>query len=149
MGKVEHLDAAFVGDPVVDGAMLAPRLDEAAPAQTGEVVRDLRLRLAQPLDQLPHRQLSLVAQQLQNLHPRLVAETAEVLGDQVAAGRRFGQTERGFENGHRHLLRKYLKVLISEWSELSASEPQRRPTRRRRHARMPCPRGELVCYSTS
>src|SRR2546425_4727286 len=148
MGKVEHLDDALVGDPVVDRAMLAPRLDEAAPTQTGEVVRDLRLRLAQPLDQLPHRQLSLVAQQLQNLHPRLVAETAEVLGDQVAAGRRLGQTERGFENGHRHLLRKYRQILISELIELSASEPRRQPTRRPRGMPGWVPASDLVCYST-
>ena len=62
VGEVEHRDDARVGDPVVDGAVLAAGLDEAAPAQTGEMVGDLRLRLAEPLDQLTDRELALVAQ---------------------------------------------------------------------------------------
>src|SRR2546426_12846564 len=120
MDTVELLAEALVGATVITRALLPRVLDKTAPAPQGEAVQDLRLWLAEQLYKPSHRQLSLVAQQLQNLHPRLVAETAEVLGDQVAAGRRFGQTERGFENGHRHLLRKYRQVLISELIELSA-----------------------------
>jgi hypothetical protein len=42
--EVEDPDHPLVGDPVVDGAVLAARVDEAAPAKTSEVVGDLRLR---------------------------------------------------------------------------------------------------------
>ncbi|HET8893585.1 MAG TPA: hypothetical protein VFM96_05770 [Gaiellaceae bacterium] len=102
--KVEHFDDALVSDPVEDGAVLAPRLDEAAPTQTGEMVGDLGLRLIEPLDQLTDRELTLVAEQLEDPDTGRVAETAEVLGDQIAAGGRFGKAERSFENGHGHLL---------------------------------------------
>ena len=102
--KLEHLDHALVGDPVVDGAVLAAGLDEAAPAQAGEMVGDLRLRLPQPLDQGADRQLAFVAQQLEDADAGRVAEPTEVLRDQVAARGRLGQTERGFEYGHGHLL---------------------------------------------
>jgi hypothetical protein len=52
--RVAELDDgadAFVGEPVVDGAVLAARLDEAAPAQAGEVVRDARLAGAERFDE--------------------------------------------------------------------------------------------------
>ena len=83
--QVDHPHDSLVGDPVVDDAMLAPCLDEAAPAQAGEMVRHLRLRRPEPIDQLSHRQLALVAQQLEDANARGVAEPAEVLRDQVAA----------------------------------------------------------------
>ena len=102
--EVEHLHDALVGDPVVDRAVLAPCRDEAAPAQPGEVVRDLRLRLAEPVNELADRQLALVAQQFEDANAGRVAQPAEVLRDQVAAGGRCGQTERGFQRGHGHLL---------------------------------------------
>ncbi len=35
----EHPQHALVGDPVVDGAVLTPRLDEAAPTQTSQMIR--------------------------------------------------------------------------------------------------------------
>jgi hypothetical protein len=70
--------------------VLSPRFDEAAPAQTGEMVRDLRLRLTEPLDQRADRELALVAQKLEDPHPGRVAQSAEVLGNQIAAGRRVG-----------------------------------------------------------
>jgi hypothetical protein len=57
--EVEHPSDAFVADLVEDGAVLASCLDEAAPAQTGEVVRHLRLRDPQTLDELPDGQLAL------------------------------------------------------------------------------------------
>ena len=92
--EVDHLRDALVGDPVEHGAVLAPRLDEPAPAQAGEVVGDLRLRFAEPLDQFADRELALGPQQLEDPDPRGIAEAAEVLGDQVAASRRFRQLER-------------------------------------------------------
>src|SRR5262249_57245509 len=96
-------------------------LDKAAPTQTSEMVRDLRLRLAEPLDQLAHRQLTLVAQQLENAHPGRVAEAAEVLRDQVAARRRLGETERCFEYGHQHLLLSIYGYLYQEGLVLEAT----------------------------
>jgi hypothetical protein len=50
--EVEDRDHPLVGDPVVDGPVLSARVDEAAPAQAGEVVGRLRLRNAKPLDEL-------------------------------------------------------------------------------------------------
>src|SRR6266852_4410286 len=91
--KVEHADHALVGDAVVDGAVLTSRLDEAAPAQTGEVVRDLRLWQAEPLDQLTNREFPLVTKQLENPDARLVAQPAEVLRDQIATSRGVGKTK--------------------------------------------------------
>ena len=92
----EQLDDARVGDSVVDGAVLPARLDEPAPAQAGEVVRHLRLREPEPFDELPDRQLALVAEKLEDPQPDRVAEAAEVLGDEIgadrASGRRNGET---------------------------------------------------------
>ena len=99
--EADHPHDSLVGDPVVDDAMLAPRVDEAAPAQAGEMVRHLRLRHAEPLDQFSHRQLALVAQQLEDANAGEVAEAAEVLRDQVASDRCFRKAERGLELGHR------------------------------------------------
>jgi hypothetical protein len=48
----------LVGDAVVDRAVLAATVDEAAPAQAGEVARDLRLRLADQLNELADRPLA-------------------------------------------------------------------------------------------
>ena len=44
--QLDHPEHARVGDPVVDGPVLAPALYESAPAQAGEVVGDLGLRFA-------------------------------------------------------------------------------------------------------
>jgi acyl-CoA reductase-like NAD-dependent aldehyde dehydrogenase len=89
--EIEQLRDALVRDAVVDDAMLAPRLHKTAPAQAGEMIRDLRLRLPEARDELADRQLTLVAQQLEDAHPGRVAEAAEVLRDEVAVSRSFGQ----------------------------------------------------------
>ena len=44
----EHPQHALVGDPVVDGAVLTPCLDEAAPTKTSQMIRDLRLWQLEP-----------------------------------------------------------------------------------------------------
>ncbi len=59
--EAEHVDDALVGDPVVDGALLAAGSDEAAPAQTGEMVRDLRLRESEACDEVADGELPLSA----------------------------------------------------------------------------------------
>ena len=87
LSELEQLEDSWVGDPVEDAPLLALGLDEAAPAQAGEVVGDLRLRYAEPLDELADGQLAFVAQQLEDADPGGVAEAAEVLGDEVALGR--------------------------------------------------------------
>jgi hypothetical protein len=48
VSDVDELRDAPVGDPVVDGAVLASRGDEAAPAQTRKVVRELGLCDVEP-----------------------------------------------------------------------------------------------------
>ena len=44
VGKMQHLNDTLVGDRVEDRATLLARDNEAATAQAGQVVRDLRLR---------------------------------------------------------------------------------------------------------
>src|SRR5439155_21292743 len=94
--------------PIEDDPTLPPRLDEAAPAQTGEMVRDLRLRYPQPLHELTNRQLPLVAQQLEDPQARRLAKPAEVLRDQIRLDRRLRQAKRRFKLRHRprHIRRK-------------------------------------------
>jgi hypothetical protein len=96
--EAEHLEHPLVGDPVVDGAVLATAVDEAAPAQAGEVARNLRLRGADPLDQLADRALAL-GERLKYPQPGGVAEAAEVLGDDVDLDRLLGELERRFSDG--------------------------------------------------
>src|SRR2546422_1025672 len=69
----EHLQHPLVRDPNEDDAMVASRLDEAAPAQTSEMVRDLRLRRPQSPRQLANGELTLVAKQLEDAQSRRLA----------------------------------------------------------------------------
>src|SRR3954454_6373659 len=55
VGERQNLRNPRVGKSVVDAPMLAAGLHETAPAQAGQMLRDLRLRLAKPLDQCPNR----------------------------------------------------------------------------------------------
>ncbi len=91
--EIEQLLYAFVGDPVVDDRMLAPAVDEAAPAETGEVVGHLRLSNAQLLDELTDRAL-FVPQKLEDPQSRRIAQTAEVLRYEIWRRRPLGQAER-------------------------------------------------------
>jgi hypothetical protein len=54
----QHLQHPLIGNPVEDVRVAPFALDESAPAQTGQMVRHLRLGLPQLLDQLAHRQLA-------------------------------------------------------------------------------------------
>lgn len=92
--EVEDQGHPLVGDPVVDGPVLSARVDEAAPAQAGEVVGRLRLGDAEPLDELADGQLALLLQQLEDAQPGWVAQSAEVLGDEIGLGRGLRKPER-------------------------------------------------------
>jgi hypothetical protein len=92
--ELEHPDHTFVGDPVVDGPVLPASLDEATPAQAGEVIGHLGLRDPEPFGELTDRELTLLLQQLQDPQARRVAQAAEVLGDDVRPGRGLRKTER-------------------------------------------------------
>jgi alkylmercury lyase len=98
VGEIEHLEDALVGDAVVDRAVLAARVDEAAPAQAGEMRRDLRLGGGDELDQLPDGALA-VSERLENPNASRVAEAAEVLGDDVDFDWLRRELERGFGDG--------------------------------------------------
>ncbi len=94
MCEIEHFHYALVGEPVEDGAMLAARLDEAAPPKAGKVIRHLRLCKPESLDKLSDRQLTLITKQFEDPQPDRVSETAEILGDQIGLNRGLGETER-------------------------------------------------------
>ncbi len=79
----------------MDAAELAAALDEAAPAQAGEVAGDLRLRNAEQLDQLAHRAL-VFRQRFEDAKAGGVAEAAEVLRDDVGLDRLLREPERTY-----------------------------------------------------
>jgi hypothetical protein len=93
LAERHELRDASVGDPVEDAPVLPATLDESAPSQAGEVVRDLGLADPEPLDEIADRPLA-VAQQPQDAQARRVAQPTEVLGQQVGLGRLLGQRER-------------------------------------------------------
>lgn len=64
--QLEDPGHPLVGDPVVDGPVLAARVDEAAPAKACEMVGDLRLRDPEALDELSDGQLALLLEQLED-----------------------------------------------------------------------------------
>ena len=94
MREVEHLEHTLIGDPVKHEPMLTTSGHEAAPAQTGQMRRNGRLRQRKPSHQISDGQLTLVAQQLEDPHTRRVAEAPEVLRHQIDAHRHNRQTER-------------------------------------------------------
>jgi len=100
---------ALVRQAVVDGAVLAACGHEAAPAQAGEMVRDLRLRLAELLGELSDRALSL-GHELEDAQPGAVPEHAEVLRQQVGLDGRDGQPERRISKRslHASIVQKFL-----------------------------------------
>jgi hypothetical protein len=51
VGKRDDRRDSLVREPVVDDAVLAARLDEAAPTETGEMVRDLGLARPEEFDE--------------------------------------------------------------------------------------------------
>jgi hypothetical protein len=93
-GQPHEVKHALVGDAVEDLGVAAFALDEATPAQAREVVGDLRLRLAQVLDELADGQLAVLVEHFQYAHARGVGQHREVLGEEVGLGWRGGQPER-------------------------------------------------------
>jgi hypothetical protein len=61
VAEVEELTNPLISDRVIDDAVLAPGRHEATPAQTGEMIRDIRLSEAGALDDLPDPQLAMLA----------------------------------------------------------------------------------------
>jgi hypothetical protein len=94
----------WIGDPVVVRAALPASLDETAPAETGEVVGDSRLRQAERLTEFSDAQLHVVAQELEDAEPARIAEAAKVLRQQVGGERRGRDPERGGEGGNSRTL---------------------------------------------
>lgn len=77
--KLEQLLDPGIGGAVENGRVLAPCGDEAAPPQTRKVIRHLRLRLAQPRDELPNRKLLMLRKQVEDPNTSGIAQAAEVL----------------------------------------------------------------------
>jgi hypothetical protein len=86
-GEFDQTTDPGVGKPVVDDPVLAPRLDEATPAQAGQVVGDARLRDSEPLDDLADRELLALGEGLEDAKPRAVGKDAEVLREQIDLAR--------------------------------------------------------------
>jgi len=91
---------APVCNAVVDDPVLAPRLDEAAPAETGEMVRDLRLAGSEQPDELADRVLAL-EEELEDPKPGGVTEGAKVLREDLRPRRLVGETEWSVRDAHR------------------------------------------------
>ncbi len=72
-GEVEHLLDPCISDPVVDRPAILPRGDETAPAKAREVVRDLRLRQRETVDEVTNAQLALVAEEFEDPQPAGIA----------------------------------------------------------------------------
>jgi len=81
--QLEEVIDAVVGDPVVDRSVLPARGDKSAPAQTGQVIRDLRLRRAYQRNQFADGRLPTNTQLVEDAKARGVAERAEVFGHEV------------------------------------------------------------------
>ena len=64
------------------------------------MVRDLRLRHAEAVDELADRELTARAQLVEDAQPRGVAESTELLGDQIALSRRLREPERRLHDCH-------------------------------------------------
>jgi hypothetical protein len=90
---------AFVRDRVEDDPVLASRRNETAPAQTGEMIGDVRLTEPGPLDQLADPKLTFLLQQLEDSEAIRVPEGAEILRDEIGSRRGLRKNE-GCGLGH-------------------------------------------------
>ena len=102
LGQLQHRPHPPIGYPVVDGAPLAARFDKAAPAQTRQMVGNLRLRQPESLDQLADCQLTLSLKQFKDPKPYRIAQAPEVLRNQIGWHRRRWQPERRRTQGRAH-----------------------------------------------
>src|SRR4029453_5015599 len=119
LGELQDGRDPIIGQPVVHHPVVAAGIEEPAPAQAGQMVGDLWLGLGEPAAKLPRRQLPLRLEQPEDAQPGRVAEGAEVLGDQVGAGRSGWEAERG-RLGHHFSSSASCDISIGE-SELSSS----------------------------
>jgi hypothetical protein len=96
----EELRDALIGEAVIDGRVVAACVHESAPAQAGQVVGHLRLGLGEAIDELAHRQLAVVTEQLEDANACRVAERAEVLADELGLRRAFRKRKGRPRGGH-------------------------------------------------
>jgi hypothetical protein len=89
----DDLGDPLIGERVIDRPVLTTGVDEAAPSEACEVIRDLGLREAETLGQLSHRDLA-IADQLEDPKSRRVSERAEVLRDELGVPGRRGKPKR-------------------------------------------------------
>src|ERR1019366_3661827 len=108
-----------VGKPVIrEQPALAPR-DEPQREQLLQVSREVRLREVRRAHELAHRALA-VAERVEDLQPRGLAERLEPRGDQAEqlgchaglAHRESPKTGRGYE-GNAHLLYEYIHIYLN------------------------------------
>ncbi len=95
----EQFAHSRVGDSVVHGAVLAPRVNEPAPTQTRKMIGQVRPPEAQAQGQLADRHLGALVQELEYPHAGWVGEHLEVLGDEVGLGRLLRELERTLDDG--------------------------------------------------
>lgn len=81
--QIDDRGNAAVGDAVVHEAVFPPRLDEPAPTEAAQVVRDGALRDAQPLDDLADGELALRDEKFEDPKTCRIAESPEVLGEEL------------------------------------------------------------------
>jgi hypothetical protein len=92
LSQAQHRRNPGVGQLVVDDPVLAAGGDEPAPAQAGQV-GDRGLGLAELAGHLAGGQFPLGREQPEDAPPGWVTQGAEVLGDQIGAGRGGRQAE--------------------------------------------------------
>ena len=101
--QLQHRLHPCVADSVEHGAALASRLDEPAPAKAGEVIRPLRLRQREPVDELADAEFPFALEQLEDAQPDRIAQSAEVLRDEIRLVRCRRKPERRGSDRTRHV----------------------------------------------
>lgn len=99
VAEPKQLLDAFIRDRIEDDPVLASRPDETAPAQTGEMIGDVRLTEPGPLDQLADPKLTFLLQQLEDSEAIRVSERPEILRDEIGSRRGLRKNE-GCGFGH-------------------------------------------------
>ena len=101
--QVQYRVHPRVGDSVEHCPALAAGGDEAAPAKAGEVIRHLRLRQREPVDELADAEFPFALEQLEDAQPDRIAQSAEVLRDEIRLVRCRRKPERRGSDRTRHV----------------------------------------------
>lgn len=83
--QLDRVHHALIGEAVVNDPVLAAASHESTPTQAGEVVRHLRLRELESLNDLADRHL-LLRQELKGAKAGRLAEGTEILRDEFGLG---------------------------------------------------------------